>query len=147
MKLHLVVNIYGEIVDFDITSGNVADNNECIIRKLTRTISGKLFGDRGYILNKKLLADLLSKNIHVITRPRKNMQPLPLDAIDSILLKKRAVIESIIGVLKQTLGLEHTRHRSPYAFLAHIAATIISYFFRDKKPSIVSKEHALQTIA
>jgi hypothetical protein len=135
-KLHLVTNAFGYVVDFDITSGNVADNNESLIRKLTKKLAGKLFGDRGYLLNKKLYADLLARGLTVITKIRSNMKPQIMTEPDKIALQKRGISESIIGILKESLSLEHSRHRSPYALLVHIASTLIAYFFRPNKPTI-----------
>jgi hypothetical protein len=136
-KLHLVTNVFGYVVDFDITSGNVADNNESLIRKLTKKLTGKLFGDRGYLLNKKLYADLVARGLTVITKIRSNMKPQIMTSADKAALQKRGISESIIGILKESLSLEHSRHRSPHAFLVHIASTLIAYFFRPNKPTIV----------
>ena len=135
-KLHLVTNIFGYIVDFDITAGNVADNNESLIKKLTKKLMGKLFGDRGYLLNKKLYAELLSKGLTVITKIRSNMKPQIMTHEDRTALQKRGISETIIGILKESLSLEHSRHRSKYALFVHIASTLIAYFFRPNKPTI-----------
>jgi hypothetical protein len=58
-KLHLVINHQGEVVAFCITPGNIADNNECVLIKLTKKLFGKLFGDRGYLVHE----DLFKKTI------------------------------------------------------------------------------------
>lgn len=55
---------------------------------------------------------------------------------DRLLLGKRAIIESVIALLKQELSIEHTRHRSFTAFLAHIFSALMTYSFRAKKPSL-----------
>ena len=143
-KLHLINNAFGHIIDFDITSGNVADNNESLLLKITKKITGKLFGDRGYLIKPELFAELLSRGITMISKIRANMKPRIMSFMDKIALKKRGISETIIGILKENLGLEHSRHRNPYAFLVHVASTLISYFFRPNKPSIA---FANQTIA
>lgn len=51
-KLHLVINQFGEIIAFLITSGNVSDINEKVLCTLTENLTGKLFGDKGYMVNK-----------------------------------------------------------------------------------------------
>jgi hypothetical protein len=137
-KLHLVTNVFGHIVDFEITSGNVADNNENLIRRLTKKLWGKLFGDKGYLLNKNLYEELVARGLVVITKIRSNMKQRLMSFEDKIALNKRGISETIIGILKQDLSLEHSRHRSPYAFFVHIASTIISYFFRPNKPIIAA---------
>ena len=40
------------------------------------------------------------------------MKPQELSDFDAVMLKKRMVIESVIGQLKHQSQLEHTRHRS-----------------------------------
>ena len=48
-KLHLVINELGEICSFCLTPGSIDDRNFSVIDILCRELSGKLFGDRGYI--------------------------------------------------------------------------------------------------
>ncbi|MBK7526466.1 MAG: transposase [Sphingobacteriales bacterium] len=48
-KLHLIVNHKGQIVDFALTTGQVADNSKDLLNKLLEKISGTLFGDIGYL--------------------------------------------------------------------------------------------------
>lgn len=143
-KLHLVTNAFGHIVDFEITSGNVADNNASLIRKITKKLFGKLFGDKGYLLNKDLYEELVARGVIIITKIRSNMKQRLMPFEDKIALQKRGISETIIGILKQDLSLEHSRHRSPYALFVHIASTIISYFFRPNKPIIAAASALIQ---
>jgi hypothetical protein len=135
-KLHLVTNVFGNIIDFDITSGNIADNNASLIRKLTKRLKGKLFGDRGYLLNKELYSELVARGLSLFTKIRSNMKPQVMLLEDRLLLQRRGISETIIGILKESLGLEHTRHRSPIALCVNVVSTIIAYFFRPNKPTI-----------
>ncbi|QQS31451.1 MAG: hypothetical protein IPM47_11545 [Sphingobacteriales bacterium] len=41
LKLHLVINQFGEIVKFAFTAGNVADNNHNLLRYLLGNLQGK----------------------------------------------------------------------------------------------------------
>lgn len=138
-KLHLVTNVSGDIISFYITSGNVADSNEAVILKLTKNLIGKLFGDRGYLLNKNLFKKLYLNGLHVITRLRKNMKQILMPYYDKIMLRKRGIIESIGGILKESMSLEHSRHRSISGFFVHIMSTLCAYDFRLNKPSIAKK--------
>ena len=61
-KLHLIVNEVGDIISFIFTAGNTDDRNPSLMTKLTKNISGKLFGDKGY-LSKKLFDMLWKKDI------------------------------------------------------------------------------------
>lgn len=42
--------------------------------------------------------------------------------MDKILLRKRAVIESVNDYLKNICQIEHSRHRSPLNFLVNLLA-------------------------
>ena len=133
LKLHLIVNEYGEILSFQITPGNVADINP--VETLTKGLWGKLFGDRGYI-SSKLFENLIKQNLQLITRLRNNMKNKLMDTFDKILLRKRAIIESINDQLKNISQIEHTRHRSSCNFLINLLSGLIAYCHQKKKPSL-----------
>ena len=59
-----------------------------------------------------------------------------MDFGDKLLLRKRAVIELVSNLLKNTFQVEHTRHRSGVNFLVNVAAAIAAYGFLPSKPSI-----------
>lgn len=134
-KLHLIVNELGEILDFVFTPGNVDDRNESLMRKLTKHIKGKLIGDKGY-LSKKLFEQLWEKGIQLITKIKKNMKNVLMPMLDKLLLRKRALIESINDQLKNIAQLEHTRHRSPINAMVNWISALVSYSYQEKKPSI-----------
>lgn len=138
-KLHLVINHMGEIIAFAITPGNVDDRNLNVMRKLTKNLFGKLFGDRGY-LSQKLFEQLMEKGIHLITRVKKNMKKKPMSPIDNMLLDKRGIVESVNNVLKNVQDLEHSRHRSIAGFFVNIASTIAAYFFYINKSTKLHTE-------
>ena len=56
--------------------------------------------------------------------------------MDKLLLRKRALIESINDELKNMCQIEHTRHRSPANFLVNLFSGLVAYTFFPKKPSI-----------
>ena len=134
-KLHLVVNHLGEIVNFQITKGHIADNDPTVLRKLLSGLTGKCFGDKGYLT--KLSKEFAEAGLFLITKLRRNMKSLALsEQLDNKLLKKRGMIESVIDRLKNGCEIEHTRHRSPYNALANIFSGLIAYSFCDQKPEI-----------
>jgi hypothetical protein len=55
---------------------------------------------------------------------------------DHILLRKRAIIESLIDQLKNISQIEHSRHRSPINFLVNFICGLIAYCHQPKKPSL-----------
>jgi hypothetical protein len=68
-------------------------------------IFGKLFGDKSYI-SKNLFENLFIDGIHLITKPRKNMKNSLMLLQDKILLKKRALIETVNDELKNICQIE-----------------------------------------
>ncbi len=55
---------------------------------------------------------------------------------DKILLRKRAVVESVNDILKIQCQIEHTRHRSFDNFITNIISGLIAYAFYPTKPNI-----------
>ena len=142
-KLHLIINDRGEILSFYLTKANVDDRNLKVITCLTENIFGKLFGDRGYI--SKALADFLwNDGIHLIYKLRRNMKEQNLSDVDRILLRKRALIESVNDELKNICSIEHTRHRAPKGFLTNLVSGLIAYQFLPKKPSLNITQEKMQ---
>ena len=134
-KLHLIVNEKGELLSTMLSPGNVSDRDRALMQTLTKNIIGKLFGDKGYLSN-PLFKLLLKRGIHLITKLKKNMANKLMPLMDKLLLRKRALIESINDELKNMCQIEHTRHRSPINFLVNLVSGLIAYTFFPKKPSI-----------
>jgi hypothetical protein len=132
-KLHITVSECGELLSWFITPGNTDDRRP--VPKLARKLWGKLFGDKGYISNPlKIL--LAHGNVELITKLKKNMKPQEISLTDKILLRKRAVIESVFDQLKNISQIEHTRHRSFWNLLVNIIAGLTAYSWREKKPTL-----------
>ncbi len=75
---------------------------------------GKLFADRGYLSAKKLWEE---RGIQLVTKLKKNVKNKLMDYTDKLLLRKRAVIESVNDFLKNICQIEHSRYRSASGFL------------------------------
>lgn len=134
-KLHLVVNDKGEIIDFLFTQGNVDDRDPLKNKNFHEKLFGKLFGDKGYI-SQSLFEDMFIDGIHLITKIRKNMKNSLMHLQDKVLLRRRALIETVNDELKNMCQIEHTRHRSFNNFLANLISGLIAYHFFPKKPSL-----------
>lgn len=134
-KLHIVINDKGEILDFLFTHGNVDDREPLKSKAFHDKIFGKLVGDKGYI-SKTLFEEMFIDGIHLITKLKKNMKNSLLVMNDHILLRKRALVETVNDELKNICQIEHTRHRSFNNFLANLIAGLAAYNFLPKKPSI-----------
>jgi Transposase DDE domain len=55
---------------------------------------------------------------------------------DKLLLRQRALIETIFDQLKNGCQIEHSPHRSPSTFLVHVLAGLTAYCHQPKKPSL-----------
>ena len=134
-KLHLVINDRGELLSMHLTPGNVDDRKP--VPKLVRKLFGKVFGDKGYI--SQPLAEQLMQlfNVQLITKLRSNSKNrLPMPLMDRVLLRKRAIVESVIDQLKNISQIEHSRHRSVTNFLVNLLCGLIAYAHQPKKPSL-----------
>lgn len=136
-KLHIVINDKGELLAFCLTPGNVDDRDWSVISKLTKELFGKVFADKGYICA-ELFEKLYERNITLVTKLKKNMKNKLMDISEKILLRKRAVVETVIDFLKNICQIEHARHRSFSNFFINLIAGLTAYCFLPKKPSIFS---------
>ena len=89
-------------------------------------------GDRGTI-KKELLQELLEQGLALITTLKKNMNPVPRSLVDRLLLRKRAVIETINDLLKNHFQLEHSRHRSLAGLINCVLTGLMAYTFYPSK--------------
>ena len=147
-KLHLIINDCGEILSCYLTAGNCDDRKPVAgMVKKARRMFGKLFGDKGYI-SKALTGCLQLEEVQLVTGIKKNMKNKLLNLYDKLMLRKRAIIETVNDQLKNISQIEHTRHRSLWNFLGNVAAGLIAYSFREKKPSLkLNKITQLEPIA
>ena len=74
--------------------------------------------------------------LQLITKLRSNMKNRLLPMDDQVLLRKRAIVETIIDQLKNISQIEHTRHRSVTNFLVNLLRGLIAYCHQPKKPSL-----------
>lgn len=135
-KVHIIINNLGEIMNFTITAANVDDRKP--VPNLMQRLKGWLFGDKGY-LGKPLAETLKQQAISMFTKVKKNMQKQPITPEQTALLKKRGIVETVIGQLKNICQVEHTRHRAPINALVNIVAAIVAYTLKPRKPSIKVK--------
>lgn len=139
-KLHLLVSDCGQLLAWQVTPANIDDRRP--VPKLAKRLFGKLFGDLGY-LSEPLKILLKEQNLEFITKVKKNMKNKFLNLSDKLLLRKRAIIETVFDQLKNISQIEHTRHRSFWNFLVNLASGLIAYSWREKKPSLNYNVNAL----
>ena len=138
-KLHLAINDRGEILNVALTPGNVDDRKP--VRELLKDLQGKFMADKGYI--SKDLASDLREGIILLTKFKNKMKNRLVEWSDKLLMKKRALVESVIEQLKNVCHIEHTRHRSPTNFVVHLLAGLIAYSHLSHKPSVAIDRFAL----
>jgi transposase len=133
LKLHLILNHQGDIMAIKITPGNTDDRKA--LKSMVKLLKGKCYADKGY-LGKEIFQSLWEKGLHLITGIRKNMKQHLMPYIDKVLLRKRFIIETVFGILKTSMTLEHTRHRSVTNAFVNILSTLAAYSFKPNKPKI-----------
>ena len=134
-KLHLVINEKGELLSFCISKGNVDDRNIELLKTMLRDVSGKIYADKGYI-SQALFEILFDDGKELITKLRKNMKGKIMSLYERIMLRKRAIIESVNDELKNICQIQHTRHRSPINWLMNLLSGLVGYIFLPKKPAL-----------
>ena len=152
-KLHLVVNERGQLVNVQLTPGNVDDRRPVL--KLLQGLFGKIFADRGYV-SRQLAAQLReefglqSRPVPELgsgtkagdgippffAKPRRNMKNKLMCLHDKLLSRQRSIIETINDQLKNISQIEHSRHRSPINFFVNVLCGLIAYCHQPKKPSL-----------
>lgn len=134
-KLHLICNEKGEVLNFIITPGDVDDRKPLEYKAFVEFIYGKLVGDKGYI-EKNLFQRLFVDGIQLITKLKSNMKGALMSVSDKLLLRKRAIIETVNDELKNIAQVEHSRHRSFENFIVNMLGAIAAYCVFPKKPCI-----------
>jgi hypothetical protein len=132
-KLHLVINDRGELLSLRLTPGNTDDRQP--VPELVKGLFGKLFGDKGYI-SQPLFETLYDDGVQLVTRLKTNMKNRLVSMFDKIMLRKRAIIESVVDQLKNISQIEHSRHRSVANYFVNLLAGLVAYTWREKKPSL-----------
>ncbi len=142
-KLHIIVNEKGELLGFQLTAGNVSDIT--VLPSMTEKLFGRLFGDKGYI-SQELFEKLFAQGIQLITKLRAKMKNRLMQVVDKILLRKRGMIDSIIGKLKAGCQIEHSRHRNPLNFVVNLLGGLVTYSLSPNKPSAYIEKSAIRLL-
>lgn len=133
IKLHVLIDRKGNLMNVKFTTGK--DSDISVLERLTSFFKGILVGDRGD-LSFPLLQKLLAKEIELVTGIRPNMKNMLMRSYQKLLLKKRAIIETLFGHLKEVFMIEHHRYRSPTNMFIHVISTLIAYQLKSRKPPI-----------
>lgn len=125
-KLHLICNERGELLNFMVTPGDVDDRKPLEYKNFVDFLFGKLVGDKGYI-SKNLFKKLFVDGIQLITKLKSNMRGALTTLSDRLLIRKRAIIETINDELKNIAQVEHSRHRTFDNFIVSLLGALAAY--------------------
>ena len=124
-----------QLLNFMITPGDVDGRKPLEYKAFVEFVYGKLVGDKGYI-GKRLFERLFVDGIQLITKLKSNMKVALMSVSDKLLLRKRAIIDTVNDELKNIAQVEHSRHRSFGNFVVNLLGGIAAYCYFPKKPSI-----------
>ena len=84
--------------------------------------------------------------MRLVTKIRKNMHNKLMPMVDKLLLRKRAIIETINDQIKNIQQIEHTRHRSVVNAMINVLAALVAYTHQPCKPSLNLSQHELNLL-
>ena len=142
-KRHLLINHHAEIVAFKVPLGNIDDRKP--VPEMVQGLRGKAFADRGYI-SKKRTQTLMERGLQLFTKVKKNMKSKFISTVDKVLLQKRAIIESVNNILKNSCQIEHHPHRSRWNFLSNLMARLACYCLNPNKPKLFFSKKEIQKL-
>lgn len=124
-KLHLIIDLEGKILKFEITTGNVSDKDRELMKYLCKGLKGLLVGDKGY-LSKELKEELAKTGIVFQTGLRKGMKALATFTYQAN-LRLRQFIETTFGRIKFRQGCVTNLARSTNGYFFRYAMSLFTY--------------------
>jgi hypothetical protein len=88
----------------------------------------------------------LEQHRPLITKLRKTMRNKLLPLSDKLLLRKRALLETINDQLKNISQIEPTRQRSVINSMVNLLAGLVAYTHQPKKPSLNLSQNQLKLL-
>ena len=131
----MVINENSEIVAIKITKGNVDDRKAFEKIVTANGLQGRCYADKGYI-SKNMFHRIYQRGLIIITGIKRNMKDYLMPILDKIMLKKRFIIETIFGYIKENFNLKPSKHRSPINFFVSLLAALIAFQLKPNKPTI-----------
>ena len=95
-----------------------------------------LFHTSGYRCFKHFYLKKVCKHLRIFTKLKSNMKGALMSVSDRLLLRKRAIIETVNDELKNIAQVEHSRHRCFDNFIVNLLGAIAAYCLFPKKPCI-----------
>lgn len=123
MKLHVVIDTLGNLLNVRITTATVDDRAPVL--SMLQGIIGQFVADAGYVSHPlKYLLFKLGKDF--VTGVRNTMKQI-MTKDQHALLKKRQWVEIVYSVIKDRMGMATSLPRSVTGMLAHYIYTLLAY--------------------
>lgn len=126
-KLHGSCDADGNLVNLRFTTGSEHDSREA--EPLTDGLTGLFVGDAGYLLKQDVFVRLFEKHKRILAAARKNMKRL-MTKEQGFLLRRRSIIETVWGVLKERYGLVFHLARNIIGLFRHYCYSLLSSMLR-----------------
>ena len=98
IKIHLIINNLGEIIQTCFTTGGTSDTHIGVLFYLLKDLSGWVFGDKGYLMNKEKLAFVeYDGMIDFFAKPRNNTKNTYLMRLKKCLKKDLLLRPSLVS--------------------------------------------------
>lgn len=121
-----------------MTPGTVDDRTP--VPEMVGRVPRTRIGDRGSI-SAPLTAWLCEHGLHLITRVRTKMNHRLMLLSETLLVRTRAIRESMSDQRKHISPIEHARHRSPTNGVVQVIAGLRTSSHQDTKPSLHLDQH------
>ena len=135
-KLHLAINAAGVIIQAMFTPDNTNAWAPLVRQAFTQKLFGRLVGDKWQI-SQSLSEGLWEKGNRQVARIKRNMRSRVMAGKVKLLLRQRAVVEPIIGMLRLVCIIEHTQQRSFPGFVANLGSDLIAYSVSPNMPKFI----------
>ena len=126
-KLHGACDALGNLVNVRFTTGSEHDSRQA--EPLTEGLTGIFAGDAGYLLKQEVFMRLFEKHKRILAAARKNMKRLMTED-QGLIFKKRSIIETLWGVLKERHGLVFHLARNITGLFRHYFYSLLSYLLK-----------------
>ena len=121
----MIINDKSKIIAIKITKGNTDDRKAFEEMVIKKNLKGRCYADKGYI-SKNLFIMLYNRGLILITGIKSNMRNYLMPILYKIFLRKRFIIQTIFGYIKETCNLRPNKQRSPNNLFVSLVAALIA---------------------
>ena len=96
----------------------------------------RVVADKSYLSQLLTHTLLHTRRLRLITHVKRNMATRVLLLHDTVLLRRRALVETVFDHRKHLMQRAHTRHRSAHNVAVNLVAGMVAYCHQPTKPVI-----------